>query len=144
MASGSNPAPVMSLMYNQQKPYIAPKYMNSTEGGQLKFTGHFDIPMQFDPQYGAEQTITCSAHVPNKNFGKTKVAGLSLVVSIGKISIYGSKYLTLYAPLATKVVCFSCLLKCLRSLYGKQCGPRDQTAPIGSSLFWVHTVCFYT
>ena len=33
--------------------------------------------------------------------------------------------LTLNAPIATKVVCFSCLLKCLRSLYGKQCGPRS-------------------
>ena len=32
--------------------------------------------------------------------------------------------LTLKAPSATKVVCFSRLLKCLRSLYGKQCGPR--------------------
>ena len=31
--------------------------------------------------------------------------------------------LTLNAPITTKVVCFSCLLKCLRSLYGKQCGP---------------------
>ena len=39
----------------------------------------------------------------------------------------------LKAPIATKVVCFSCLLKCLRSLYGKQCVP-DQTAP-GSPLF---------
>ena len=29
--------------------------------------------------------------------------------------------LTLNVPVATKVVCFSCLLKCLRSLYGKQC-----------------------
>ena len=28
-------------------------------------------------------------------------------------------------PIATKVVCFSRLLKCLRSLYGKQCGPRS-------------------
>ena len=34
--------------------------------------------------------------------------------------------------IATKVVCFSRLLKCLRSLYGKRCGPRDQTAPIGA------------
>ena len=34
-------------------------------------------------------------------------------------------YLTFKAPIATKVVCFSCLLKCLRSLYGKQCGPRS-------------------
>ena len=30
--------------------------------------------------------------------------------------------LTLNAPIVTKVVCFSRLLKCLRSLYGKQCG----------------------
>ena len=47
------------------------------------------------------------------------------------------KGLALNAPIATKVVCFSGLLKCLRSLYGKQCGPR-------SDLFWVHPVCFYT
>ena len=47
--------------------------------------------------------------------------------------------LTLNAPIATKVVCFSRLLKCLRSLYGKQCGPRSDR----SSLFSVH-VCFYT
>ena len=33
--------------------------------------------------------------------------------------------LTLNAPIATKVVCFSRLLKCLRSLYGKQCGLRS-------------------
>ena len=39
-------------------------------------------------------------------------------------------FLTLNAPIATKVVCFSRLLKCLRSLY--------------RSLFWVHAVCFYT
>ena len=31
----------------------------------------------------------------------------------------------LNGPIATKVVCFSRLLKCLRSLYGKQCGPRS-------------------
>ena len=51
--------------------------------------------------------------------------------------------LTLKAPIATKVVCFSCLLKCLRSLYGKQCGPRSDCS-YRSSLFWVHAVCFYT
>ena len=39
--------------------------------------------------------------------------------------------LTLNAQIATKVICFSHLLKCLKSLYGKQCGP-DQTAPIGA------------
>ena len=51
--------------------------------------------------------------------------------------------LTLNAPIATKVVCFSRLLKCLRSLYGKQCGPRSECS-YGSSLFWVHAVRFYT
>ena len=51
--------------------------------------------------------------------------------------------LTLNAPIATKVVCFSGLLKCLRSLYGKQCGPRSDCS-YRSSLFWVHPVCFYT
>ena len=51
--------------------------------------------------------------------------------------------LTLNAPMATKVVCFSHLLKCLRSLYGKQCGPRPDCS-YRSSLFWVHPVCFHT
>ena len=51
--------------------------------------------------------------------------------------------LTLNAPIAAKVVCFSRLLKCLRSLYGKQCGPRSDCS-YRSSLFWVQTVCFYT
>ena len=47
--------------------------------------------------------------------------------------------LTLKAPIATKVVCFSGLLKCLRSLYGKQCGPRSDCSIgavcSGSTLF---------
>ena len=43
----------------------------------------------------------------------------------------GRLMLTLKAPITTKVVCFSRLLKCLRSLYGKQLDP-DQTAPIGA------------
>ena len=47
--------------------------------------------------------------------------------------------LTLNAPSATKVVCFSRLLKCLRSLYGKQCEPRSDCSYRGS-LFWVHAV----
>ena len=42
-----------------------------------------------------------------------------------------------------KVVCFSRLLKCLRSLYGKLCGPRSDCS-YRSSLFWVLAVCFYT
>ena len=51
--------------------------------------------------------------------------------------------LTLNAPIATKVVCFSRLLKCLRSIYDKQCGPRSDCS-VKSSLFWVHAVGFYT
>ena len=39
--------------------------------------------------------------------------------------------ITLNAPIATKDVCFSRLLKCLRSLYGKSVD-LDQTAPIGA------------
>ena len=39
--------------------------------------------------------------------------------------------LTLNPPIATKVACFSRLLKCLRRLYGKSVDP-DQTAPIGA------------
>ena len=48
-------------------------------------------------------------------------------------------YLTLKAPIATKVVCLSRLPKCLRSIYGRKCGPRPDC-----SLFWVNVVCFYT
>ena len=43
--------------------------------------------------------------------------------------------LTLKAPITTKVVCFSHLLKCLRSLYDKQCGPRSDCS-YRSSLIW--------
>ena len=51
--------------------------------------------------------------------------------------------LALNAPITIKVVCFSRLLKCLRSLYGTQCGPRSDCS-YRSSLFWVQAVCFYT
>ena len=51
--------------------------------------------------------------------------------------------LTLNAPITTKVVCFSRLLKCLRSLYVKHCGPRLDCS-YRSSLFWVHAICYYT
>ena len=51
-----------------------------------------------------------------------------------------------YKPLmrqSQQVVCFSRLLKCLRSLYDKQCGSRSECSH-RSSLFWVHAACFYT
>ena len=50
--------------------------------------------------------------------------------------------LTLNVPISTKGVCFSPLLKCLRCLYSKQCGPRLDCSH-RSSLFWVNAVCFY-
>ena len=43
-------------------------------------------------------------------------------------------HLTLNVPIATKVVCFSRLLKCLRSLNGKQCGPRSGAVCSGPTL----------
>ena len=43
--------------------------------------------------------------------------------------------LTLNGPIATKAVCFSGLLKFLRGLYGKQCGPRSDCSCSGSTLF---------
>ena len=48
---------------------------------------------------------------------------------------YTTIKLTLNAPIPTKVVCISRLLKCLRSLYGKQCGPRIGAVCSGSMLF---------
>ena len=52
-------------------------------------------------------------------------------------------FLTLNTPFTTEVVCWSRLLKCLRSLHGKQCGPRSDCS-YRSSVFWVHAACFYT
>ena len=66
----------------------------------------------------------------------------SIVTVTSKISL-NSYLLTLKAPITTKVVCFSRLLKYLRSLYGKQCKPRSDCS-YRSCLFWVHAVCFYT
>ena len=42
------------------------------------------------------------------------------------------RFLTLNASIATKVVCFSRLLKCLRSSMANSVDP-DQTAPIGAA-----------
>ena len=60
--------------------------------------------------------------------------------------LYLSGSLTLYVPIATKVVCFSRLLKCLKSLYGKQCGPRsdcsikEQSVP-GPRCLLLYLIC---
>ena len=58
----------------------------------------------------------------------------------GDTETYEILSLILNVPIATKVVCFSRLLKCLISLYGKQCGPRSDYS-YRSILIWVHTVC---
>ena len=63
-----------------------------------------------------------------------------LLINVKMPTIVG--ILTLNAPIAAKVVCFSRPLKCFRSIYGKQCGPRSDCS-YRSSLFWVHAVCFY-
>ena len=73
---------------------------------------------------------------------------LSVIISLsmfyqGMFCLSLEVELTLNAPVATKVDCFSRLLKCLRSLYGEQCGPRSDCSP-RSSLFWDHAVRFYT
>ena len=73
------------------------------------------------------------------------VEGHLVIISAKPFSILTACFrcFTLNAPIATKVICFSRLLKCLRILYCKQCGPRSVCSN-RSSLFWVHTVCFYT
>ena len=72
--------------------------------------------------YGATATVTCHHGY--------RIVGPSSVICLGdRWSNVPSCYiagmlmqLTLNALITTKVVCFSHLLECLRSLYGKQCG----------------------
>ena len=52
------------------------------------------------------------------------------ISNVSEVSFYA--ILTLNAPITTKVDCFSRLLKCLRSLYGKQRGPRSDCSYIGA------------
>ena len=70
---------------------------------------------------------------PGDNFGERSSLGTY------KRALYTLCLLTLNAPITKKVVCFSRLLKCLRSLFGKQCGPRSdcsyRTICSGSTLF---------
>ena len=81
------------------------------------------------------QTVLCDAILRNNSsmlWAEIFMLLLSLYfITAGKL--YSSintgattvcKTLTLKAPIAIKVVCFYHLLKCLRSLYDKQCGPR--------------------
>ena len=78
------------------------------------------------------------------DFGYRTIPGRLCVSGIFFI-FFLSKFvnLTLKASIAKKVVCFSCLLKFLRSLYDKQCGPRSDCS-YRSSLILVLPICFYT
>ena len=62
--------------------------------------------------------------------------GISVVMFafLSIFSINSAIILALNAPIATKVICFSRLLKCLRSLYDKQGGPISDCS-YRSSLF---------
>ena len=51
--------------------------------------------------------------------------------------------LTLNGPIATKAACFSRLLKCLRSLYGKQCGPRSDAPVLGPHCLLLFSDAFF-
>ena len=57
------------------------------------------------------------------------------VRSFNSLFFHPDLNLTLNAPIATKVVCLSRLLKYLRNLYGKQCGPRSDCSCSGYTLF---------
>ena len=84
----------------------------------------------------------CSRRKKQRTFsGQTNCGWLRVNLTITREGEH--PLFTLNAPIATKVVCFSGQLKCLRSLYGKQCRPRSDCS-CRSSLFWVHPVSFYT
>ena len=119
----------------------------------------------FGPRSGTTECQAWSGssdHIPERIFSKKLIKKISIWQKMGKkiprakswlylclVLVQPRKHpnlagiLTLKAPIATKVVCFSLLLKCLRSLYDKQCGPRSDCS-YRSSLIRVHTVCFYT
>ena len=72
----------MSLMYNQNQPYIVPEYSNMTENNQVKHMAKFHVMVDFATRM-EKQTLTCQAKLPNEQY-PTKQAGMSLMVSVGK------------------------------------------------------------
>ena len=101
---------------------------------------HFNITMT---SHFSHFSITMTSHITHFKITMTSYFSHILISPTSLLSYISNRYLTLNAPIATKVVCFSRLLKCLRSLYGKQCGSRSDCSN-RSSLFWVHAVCFCT
>ena len=92
--------------------------------------------------------MTIAVDLGRKQQNKTNKHEMAYFTFQPSMTKKGTNHTTDYKPgggwvsFATKVVCFSRLLKCLRSLYGKQCGPRSDCS-YRSSLFWVDAVCFY-
>ena len=72
----------MSLMYNQNQPYIVPEFSNMTENKQVKHKAKFHVQVNFDTRM-EKQTLTCDAKLPNEQY-PTKQAGMTLMVSVGK------------------------------------------------------------
>ena len=85
-AAGSNPAPVMGLLYNEEQYYVTPKYSHSTAMKRMRYTADFEVTVNIEASLGREQTIVCYANVPNKQFA-TVESGLKLLVSVVKPEI---------------------------------------------------------
>ena len=68
-------------------------------------------------------------------FYRTHPKGYSLKWTKDQDGRYANFLLILIAPITTKVICFSRLPKCLRSLYGNQCGPRSDCSYHQTTLF---------
>ena len=85
-ATGSNPAPVMGILYNEEAIYVAPKFTFSVSRNQIKYTGEVDVLVNINGLYGSEQTLVCFANVPNLQH-QMKEAGLRLQVMVEKPNI---------------------------------------------------------
>ena len=85
-AFGSNPAPVMGLMYNEETIYGRPKYTFSTSKRRLRYTGKLESMVNVNASLGLEQILICYANVPNKQY-ETKEVGLKLFLQLDKSDI---------------------------------------------------------
>ena len=85
-ASGSNPAPVMGLLYNEEAIYVVPKFTFSVSRNQIKYAGEVDVSVNVNGLFGSDQTLVCFANVPNLQH-QMKEAGLRLHVKIEKPNI---------------------------------------------------------
>lgn len=84
---GSNPAPIMGLMYNEApQSDISVEYSDSIVDKQIKHKGIFHKSITFDATLGVEQTLVCSAKLPNGQY-PMKEAGLKLHVAIDEPDI---------------------------------------------------------